>query len=442
MRADRGGAGTPPGTPGHPERDGAGQPPKGCPAPAPVSFVKCRRSCRAAIRPIAFRLDRLLGGTVSRIALKSLSPSDLTFFEWQFRNRNAGNQKSINLNADVFVDQLYPEIAVHAASRGDQIPVPLVLYGPGLAGAHRLTRKIIKGGSYKNWRLNGEFVRNPDDQADRYNALVRDDLALLRFHGKGAPETIDIFFVSSTVAEDRRLFAQLAPLIPGNKKSMVMLDEAKLTEAVDAAALLDEHPVRLLLRDSEEESALEEAVSGSEEGVVRIRAKRRRRPVLPSEWAATRRKIDAIGADGEGLVETYLSHLRAQGTIRGFNWISNTDATSPRDFELVEATGVTRSIDVKSTEGSFGRPVHIAASEVAEAIQGGRPYDIYRVYEVTPDGAKLRIASDIGSIAAEIQKGCADLPSGVRPDGFSVHPQTLKWSNEIWIERPDEPSDL
>lgn len=47
-----------------------------------------------------------------RFAVKKLSRSDLTFFEPQFRVQNAGNQKSINLNRDVFVDQLFPALGI------------------------------------------------------------------------------------------------------------------------------------------------------------------------------------------------------------------------------------------------------------------------------------------------------------------------------------------
>lgn len=48
---------------------------------------------------------------MSRIAVKTLTGSDLTLFEWHFRNKNAGNQKSINLNANIFIDELYPYLS-------------------------------------------------------------------------------------------------------------------------------------------------------------------------------------------------------------------------------------------------------------------------------------------------------------------------------------------
>lgn len=42
----------------------------------------------------------------TKIAVKKLTASDLTFFEWHFKNRNAGNQKAINLNRNVMEFQI------------------------------------------------------------------------------------------------------------------------------------------------------------------------------------------------------------------------------------------------------------------------------------------------------------------------------------------------
>ena len=104
--------------------------------------------------------------------MKRLTPSDLTFFKWHYENRNAGNQKAINLSRNVFIDKLYPSLPDIMTDRGDgKIPVTLYIYGPGLYDAYQLQRKIIKTGSYKNWRLNGEFIFNPEDIPERFNSL-------------------------------------------------------------------------------------------------------------------------------------------------------------------------------------------------------------------------------------------------------------------------------
>src|SRR5579859_7499939 len=98
---------------------------------------------------------------MSRLALKKLTASDLTLFEWHFQNRNAGNQKAINLNADVFVDRLFPGLPEVSRDFGGRLPIDLFLYGPGMASELNLQRKIIKLGEYKNWRLDGETIHNP-----------------------------------------------------------------------------------------------------------------------------------------------------------------------------------------------------------------------------------------------------------------------------------------
>src|SRR5690242_266915 len=97
-----------------------------------------------------------------RLAAKRLTASDLTLFEWQFRNRNAGNQKSINLNADIFINQLFPSLPDASVDTNGRVPLDLYIYGPGHAGVHNLQRKILKGSAYKNWRLDGEFITNPE----------------------------------------------------------------------------------------------------------------------------------------------------------------------------------------------------------------------------------------------------------------------------------------
>src|ERR1017187_2059527 len=85
-----------------------------------------------------------------RLAVKRLTASDLTIFERQFRKRNAGNQKSINLNADVFIDKLFPFLPEASADTNGRIPLDLYVYGPGHSGAHNLQRKIFKGRSHKS----------------------------------------------------------------------------------------------------------------------------------------------------------------------------------------------------------------------------------------------------------------------------------------------------
>jgi hypothetical protein len=137
------------------------------------------------------------GVTVKKLALKRLTKSDLTIFEWHFRNRNAGNQKSINLNADVFVNELYPAVPAAALTNGNEMPVSVSIFGPGVKTELPLARKIIKGAAYKNWRLNGEFIFNPAGDPERFNVLVPGDLAVMEFLGEARPTSLRMFLLAS-----------------------------------------------------------------------------------------------------------------------------------------------------------------------------------------------------------------------------------------------------
>ncbi|MCF5393021.1 hypothetical protein GIV99_28485, partial [Pseudomonas syringae] len=79
---------------------------------------------------------------MSKIAIKRLTKSDLTLFTWHFKEMNSGNQKSINLNANVFIDKLYPDLPNISAQKGKTtFLVDLSIYGPGAAPKHSLARK-------------------------------------------------------------------------------------------------------------------------------------------------------------------------------------------------------------------------------------------------------------------------------------------------------------
>lgn len=119
------------------------------------------------------------------LALKRLTTSDLSFFEWHFRHNPDHRQKGINLNTDVFVKQFYPQ--AHTLF-GRVWPVFLTIHGPG--EAPRLTppgdhRRPVTYSNNKNWRLNGGTVDDPA-LPERFRPLANDDLALIRF--RGAPD--------------------------------------------------------------------------------------------------------------------------------------------------------------------------------------------------------------------------------------------------------------
>jgi hypothetical protein len=166
-----------------------------------------------------------------RLALKRLTASDLTFFESRFRALNVGNQKSINLNADVFIERFYPTLPSLISTIGDVINVRLAIYGPNSAPLDLLSRSVTKRDAYKNWRLNGEFVHDPEGQPGRYDGMEPGDLAVLDFTGDPEPPKIALLLISAASERDTRLHAALTPLVPGGRRTMVPLSRADLAKA-------------------------------------------------------------------------------------------------------------------------------------------------------------------------------------------------------------------
>jgi len=377
---------------------------------------------------------------LEKIALKRLTASDLTFFEWQYRNRDAGNQKSINLNADVFVEEFYPAAPAIGPTMDHQIPIALTLFGPGLKGPYPLARKIVKTGSYKNWRLNGEFVHNPDGDPERFNVLEPGDLILIAFKGDPVPTASDVILISAHVPEDIELHGQLASLLAGSKRSMVRVNRADLELVAAEADGPAGHPIERFLSDPEFDAALEDAAYGSDSAARTVRRRASKR-VSAADLANARQNAERIGRDGEGLVWFYLEMLRAEGEVSSVEWTSDYDAASPYDFRITTPAGDKVKIDAKSTEGPFERIFHISAAEVVEAAGSKERYDLYRVYSIDSDGGALRISEDIREFARAVVETLEALPEGVWPDSFSVNPDVLKWGKERRIERPDEPDN-
>jgi hypothetical protein len=371
-----------------------------------------------------------------RLAVKRLTASDLTFFEHLFRTLNVGNQKSINLNADVLVEQLYPTLPALSAKIGDVIPVSLLILGPGGLSAHLLARSITKREAYKNWRLNGEFVRDPEGEPGRYDNLQAGDLAVFDFQGDPVPQKVVLLLISQSAAADIPLHTALAAMIPGGRRTMVRVTRDTLANA--AAAIPKAHTIWQLAADPEFEAALEDAALGGQKGTEEL-AKIPSKIVSSATLAAAKASAEKNGREGEALAWVYLQSLHASGAMKSIEWTSETNAVSPFDFKAVDSADVTVRIDAKSTSGDFGWPIHMSLSELRSAAAGAR-YDIYRLYDLDEDGALLRISSDIQSTAKEILVALK-LPEGVSVDGVSIDPKILKWGENHYIERPEEDSE-
>lgn len=359
-----------------------------------------------------------------RIALKQLTASDLTLFEWQFRTRNAGNQKSINLNTDVFVDKLFPSLPEAAAETAGRVPLDLSIYGPGYAGLHNLQRKILKGNAYKNWRLDGEFISNPPEEPDRYNVLQPGDFALFEFRGRIVPSAATLILVAHDVESDQPLHDLLSNYISGRRMVAVAANDLR---AIGAQFNDDAHPFRELLMDA----ALEDVALGGFEGIRALRRRPAARALSREDLQRARRVAEEVGRCGEELVCQYLFDLKANGMIGDVVWTADQNAVAPYDFLITLLDGTEVAIDVKSTSGEFERSIHISFAELTEMTNMHR-YDIYRVFGVSENTGTMRIAENIGAFATTILSGIG-VPLGVSIDGVSVDVGVLQFGAAITL---------
>jgi hypothetical protein len=367
-----------------------------------------------------------------KLAIKKLTASDLTLFEWHFRNQNAGNQKSINLNRNIFIDKLFPSLPEAGDGLGGRFPLDLHIFGPGRHGDYNLQRKIIKHGTYKNWRLNGEYIYNPDNSPDRFNCLVPGDYALFDFSGELQPTSAKVFLIASELQDDAGIHREMDGFTKG--KGMVSLGHDDLIGIIEAASPPEEHPIHELLL----EDLLEDAAYNGLEGTRKLNRRRSGTRMSMDTLLQVRENAEKVGREGEELLNALFDTLKETGEINGYEWTADENAVSPYDFEVVGADNTTARLDVKSTRGSFGRKLHISIAELHEMAESDYRYDIYRVYELRNGTAKLRIARDLAPFAAEVLAVFSSLPDGVMPDSVSLEPDTIDFEEEQIINLPDD----
>jgi hypothetical protein len=359
-----------------------------------------------------------------KLALKRLTASDLTIFRWHFHNRNAGNQKAINLNADIFINRLYPSIPIIIEKRQGTIPLDLNIYGPGLALAYNLQRKIQKGSTYKNYRLNGEFIADPDSDPNRFHSLQPGDFVIFDFVGDLEPSSARAVFIASDVEVDQPFHASLEILI-GNR-SMIELQLSDLQQILASVSLPEQHPANLLILGFDLEDAAMDGIAG----VRTLRSGPHLGRISRHALEQARGNAQRIGRLGEELLSVYLQDRKDKGLISDFTWDADENAISPYDFSVIEVDGSVTLIDVKSTTGNFDNRIHISYNELLQ-MRTAEQYDLYRVYALTDNSMMLRIAKGLKTFAESIVAVLQQLPSGVQPDSVSVNPIDLHFGNEI-----------
>lgn len=376
-----------------------------------------------------------------RMALKRLTGSDLTFFDYHYQNRTFGEskQKAINLNIDVFLDELYPALR---GMGGARINVLTTIYGPGALGAFMpapATRPILNNNG-KNWRLNGATI--PDDPAhlERFRDLNAGDLALFRFRGDPVPTETDVLLISA--AADPAAHAALDGLVGEGRRSMSVVTHPLINGALAGVALAANHPLLDLEVDAEIDAEVEDVALGGPIGPA-LRRRRGGSRLTPEELARARAEAGRIGAAGEAALNGWLDTEQGAGRISDVVWVARGDAAAPFDFTHRETGDLVRT-DAKSTSGPFERPIHVSIAEVIEAarLDAPGPYRIARIYEMDDDGAKCRILPDFRDAAREILDGAAGLPAWSEPDGFRIRPDALHFDvDEIILTWPDPGED-
>ena len=369
-----------------------------------------------------------------RIVIKALTGSDLTFIDSFFKRSNIGNQKAINLNANVFAKQLYPDFAERSAGKDVEVPVSVTVFGPRPGKSYRFARSITKKMAYKNWRLNGAAVPDPDGEPGRFDHLAVGDIAVIEFEGDAAPEAVRIVLVSS--ADDPELHRLLNDQVPGGRRTMVRVARPQLSDISATAVVAADHPIQALLKDPELDEIVEEIERGAAPAVRRLR-ERTSGTLTKSDLEAARDRIQRIGDDGEAIANLLLERLTQQGVLPAVYWVANDDAASSWDFET--SSEPTVRWDAKATTRRFETPFHISGAETVAAADEKIPYRIIRVYKLEEDGAMVRISRDINEFARDILRSVDDLPDGVLPVGFTCDPRALEWDEPIRIDRPDEP---
>ena len=279
----------------------------------------------------------------------------------------------------------------------------------------------------KNWRLNGELIVAPDQEPDRYNNLQKDDLAVLEFSGEPTPDVVRLDLISQV--HDKNIHNELMDRYGAeftSRKAMLPINHTDLDQALTSIELNSEHALFDLATNKD----LGDVAQGGEEGIRSfLRRRRSTRGVSSEELEKARRSAASIGRLGEEILKNWLEQQPGE-----FLWDADENAISPYDFTLLENEQPKRRIDAKSTKGEFSNMIHISLGELEEMANGELPYDIYRLYSMTENGAKLRICRDMKGFADNILKSLEGMPDGVRADSISVKTNMLPAENEILID--------
>lgn len=284
----------------------------------------------------------------------------------------------------------------------------------------------------KNWRLNGDFIEDPPGEPNRFDpALQEGDLALIGFDGQEWPTGAVVVLLAQSTA-DAILMTDLSQMVKKGIGSMVKLPPDYLQSFADRHVLPDGHVIRTLAGDPVVAAALEEIAQGDLAAATKIRKRRPSRPITAEEHAAAIEAQRLTGLLGEKLVDAHLLTAHEDGGP-AHRWMWPDSAAHPYDFELLDATNAVNTvIDAKSTAHGWPADFFMSSGELDYAANSSVPYRIYRLTEVGPQGAWLRLSGDIRPFAkAVVQTFIGAAPPGTRATTIAISSTSagLTWSD-------------
>lgn len=367
------------------------------------------------------------------IALKRLTASDLTFFDWHFRQGQSGNQKAINLNADVFIDELYPQLPTQNEADEGKFNVTLQLFGPGVRKQHTIPTKIVKGASYKNWRLGGSTVENPSHDPQRYNSLSPDDIAVMRFIGSPVPLSVEMVLLSRSDSADGPIHDVLNNELANHSMAAVKVEKfSSLLRNIAADAA---HPIH---RFTSDKANLQRSAADELKESVPDLLTKEEQPCFAFEGVATASAPDFQQLAVQAVKRYLHRQLKADELTELSHARGESETAVPYHFSITTADGTDVLVSVKGTASQFEEAILVSTAELIKMRDASQRYDIYRVSAVTNRTATLRIAADLRGFATRLLPLFASLPDTIVPTGFSVKPEILPFSREISLAVPEK----
>ena len=351
-----------------------------------------------------------------KIAIKKLTNSDLSFFKVHLK---LSKQKAINLNSNVFIEQFFPNLD----RSFETIQLQLAIVGPSGKQPYWLSRKVLRSQGAKNWRLNGEFIHNLDEDINRFRHLVANDYAILAFEGSDRPTALTLILVSQS--EDADLYSAIGEKFSfAGRNTMIAISDADISDLRQQTEDIysNDHPLDLLQIPDTIEDALFTPITSQRKTstgkFVALTQEQLQRQLLSAQ---------DTGQVGEELFRIWLIATGHNET--DFEWTSLTHARSAYDFEISnpkwsDAQGAVY-VDVKATKGLFTRAFHMSLSELKWAAEHPT-YRIARIYEIESDTPKMKLLTGVTDLARDVLQTMDGFLEGVTVDSLTIASHLFK----------------